>query len=111
MVVFLASVNEPPSIACDIDASYLGGQVHLQGRITSPVEAAGRYSLEIFQTSRSGRSSVAQSGRFQVKANEPGVFGTAKLNIGPGLRLLARFTVAPAGGEKQCVSEREISDE
>jgi hypothetical protein len=68
MVVFPASIDEPPSIACAIDASYRGGQVHLQGRINSPFEAAGRYSLEIFQLSRSGKSTVSQSGRFQVKA-------------------------------------------
>jgi starvation-inducible outer membrane lipoprotein len=36
-----------PSIICNLDASYSGNQVRLQGRIISSSKVAGRYSLEI----------------------------------------------------------------
>jgi hypothetical protein len=100
-----------PSIICNVDASYSGSQVRLQGRIISSRKVAGRYSLEILQASRSGHASVNQSGPFQVTGGEPGVFGTATMSLPSGMRLIARFTVTPSGGETPCVAEREISDD
>jgi hypothetical protein len=100
-----------PSIICNLDASYSGNQVRLQGRIISSSKVAGRYSLEILQANRSGHASINQSGPFQVTGGEPGDFGTATMSLQYGMRLIARFTVTPSGAETPCVAEREISDD
>lgn len=112
MVAFLALDDpQPPQIRCSVDAEHGVGSVMLRGRIASSVETAGHYRLEIIKAGQSGSSNIVQSGAFQVKANEPGFFGSANLSAGPATSLIARFTVQVAGGEGQCAAERVISDE
>src|SRR5208283_5034223 len=106
MAAFLAldNVPQPPQIECRVEASYADGGVHLRGRVSSAVDAAGHYWLEINQIGGGGSATIAQAGAFQVKAQQRAFLGSANLDAGPGMRLVARFTVQASGKEKSCVA-------
>ena len=99
------------AIHCSIDVEHQNSGVSLRGRVVSAVETDGDYRLEIRSHSPSSSSNVSQAGQFHAKPNGPVFVGFANLNIGAGMRLVARLTVQGGGDSRSCKAEREISDE
>ncbi len=103
-------IAPPPAITCSLDVEHRSSSVVLHGKFQSATDTEGDYSLQILKVSRSGSSTIQQSGTFNARAKEPLLLGAADVDAGPETRIVAKFTVR-AKGAPGCSSEKEISDE
>ena len=100
----MAPVDQAPPIVCSIVQQEIGDRVQLRGRLTSRVEAQGRYSFRIVKTGPSGSSTVNQGGQFSAPANTETLVGFASFNLEPGARFTAQMSLRVGDRTTLCES-------
>jgi hypothetical protein len=83
--------SPPPAITCSVVRDNIGNQLRFRGRLVTPTQVEGSYSLRVKKIARSGSSVVSQPGTIAPSAQERNNIGTDVILT----KELSSFTAAP----------------
>jgi hypothetical protein len=99
----MAALDQPPPIVCVIVREEIGDRVQLRGRVMSPENGDGVYSLHVVKTGPAGSSNIRMGGPFKLAANVETFVGLANFNVDRNASYTTDFTVTVNDRVYRCV--------
>ena len=99
-----ANVGQVMAIGCRIQVTAEGDAIRIEAVATSREDATGNYRLDVQKRSRNGASHNAQSGRFDIEADQEKILSTTFLGASDADHFQAKLVIQSNSGSVSCVA-------